>query len=150
MLIVGLAVIAAAGVLAQERPDVFPALSPPFILGTAAVAVLSSVTALVLGVVRGHGDVAVYPLLQNIALPLLRLAGVIGVLMAGLGVTSVLIAWMAPLPLVLLIASAVAWRMVERGTALKSGPSRGGVTRVLVVQHDPRSRGGCRDPAGVG
>lgn len=119
VLLVGLAVVAGAGVLAQERPDLFPELSPRFILAAAAVAVLSSVTALVLGVVRGHGDVAVYPLLQNIALPLLRLAGVLGVLLAGLGVTSVLIAWIAPLPVILLIGSAVAWRMVERGARLR-------------------------------
>ena len=54
-----------------------------------------------------------YPLLQNIALPLLRLGGIVGVLFAGLGVTSVLIAWMSPVPLVLLIGAVVAGRMVR-------------------------------------
>ena len=42
-----------------------------------------------------------------------------GVLLAGLGVTSVLIAWMAPLPLILIVGCALTWRMVERGPRLK-------------------------------
>ena len=119
VLLVGLAVVAIAGAVVRARPELFPVLSPGFIVGASTVAVLSSLTALTLAVVRGFGDVATYPLLQNIALPLLRLAGIVGVLLAGLGVTSVLIAWMAPLPLILIVGCALTWRMVERGPRLK-------------------------------
>ena len=114
VLLVGLGLVAVAVAIGLARPDLFSNVSPLLIVAAAVLAVLSSLTALVLGVVRGLGDVTTYPVLQNITLPLLRLSGIVAVLLAGLGVTSVLIAWMAPIPLILLVGASVAWRMVER------------------------------------
>lgn len=114
VLLVGLAVVAVAGVVVRSQPDLFPELSRTFIVAVATVAVLSSLTAVVLAVVRGFGDVVVYPLLQNVAVPLLRLGGIVAVLAAGFGVTSVLAAWMAPVPIILLAAAIVAVRLLRR------------------------------------
>ena len=125
VVLVGLGLVAVASAIAYARPDLLPNVSPSFVVGAAVLVVLSSLTAVVLGVVRGLGDVTTYPALQNITLPLLRLGGIVGVLLAGLGVTAVLIAWLAPIPLILLVAVAVAWRLVEREPRLPEAGRRG-------------------------
>ena len=49
VLLIGLGVVAVAGVVVRSRPELFPDLSPSFILIAATVAVVSSLTAIVLG-----------------------------------------------------------------------------------------------------
>jgi O-antigen/teichoic acid export membrane protein len=114
VLLIGLGVVAAAGVVVRARPELFPELSPAFIVVAAIVAVLSSLMAVVLAVIRGLGDVVAYPLLQNGVVPLLRLGGIAAVLVAGHGVTGVLAAWLAPVTIGLLAATVVAVRLLDR------------------------------------
>lgn len=113
VLATGVAVIAGAVVLAATT-NPFDGLSPRFVVVGAVLAVLSSLLAVTLAVTRGWGDVLAYPLLQNIALPLLRLAGVVAVVTAGGGVAAVLTAWMAPVPVVLACAAGVAVLLTTR------------------------------------
>jgi len=109
---VGVLVVAATAV-AAPFVDVH-GLPPLFLVVAAACAVLLSMTAVMLAITRGLGDVLTYPVLQNLALPLLRVLGVVVAVSAGAGVTWALGAWMAPVPLVLVLSAAVALRLVVR------------------------------------
>lgn len=90
-------------------------------LGPAVV--LMSLLAVVLAATRGMGHVMPFTLLQSISLPVARVALIVTFLLAGAGVTGVLVAWLIPLPVVLVVAVAVMTRMlVTRAPA--SGPRR--------------------------
>lgn len=125
--VVGCVVIAVTAVCAPFV-DV-DALSPVFLVVAAACAVMLSMTAVMLAITRGLGDVLTYPALQNLALPLLRVLGVVGAVAAGAGVSWALGAWMAPVPLVLLLASVVAWRLVAHQVADARPHHDAGVSR---------------------
>jgi O-antigen/teichoic acid export membrane protein len=114
VLVTGALVVAVTSVVAVTT-DPFDGLSPGVVVAGAVLAVLSSLVAVTLAVTRGWGDVLAYPLLQNIALPLLRLCGVLAVVTAGGGVAAVLAAWMAPVPVVLACAAGVAVLLTVRG-----------------------------------
>jgi O-antigen/teichoic acid export membrane protein len=114
VLVAGLVVVAASAGIAVAWPELVDGLPLPFVVLAAALAATSSLVAVLLSATRGYGDVLAYPLLQNIALPVLRLVGVAVAVVAGAGATGVLVAWMAPLPLVLVLAAAVVVRLVRR------------------------------------
>lgn len=108
VLLGGVIVVALAAGLAWGEPDHVAGLPRTFVVVASVLAVGSSLTAVMLAVSRGFGDVLTYPLLQNIVLPATRLLGVAVVVLAGGGTLSVLTAWLAPVPLVLALATAVA------------------------------------------
>jgi O-antigen/teichoic acid export membrane protein len=114
VLLGGVVVVVLAAAWARERPDDLAGLSPGLVVTAGVLAVLSSLVAVMLAVSRGLGDVLAYPVLQNILLPLLRVVGVLVVVTAGGGVAAVLLAWMAPVPLVLAIAVVVAVALTRR------------------------------------
>jgi O-antigen/teichoic acid export membrane protein len=114
VLVVGAAVVAAAWVWTLVAPDARPDVPATFVVGAAAVAVLSSLTAVMLALTRGLGDVLSYPLLQSVLLPILRLLAVVAVVRAGGGALAVVTAWMAPVVLVLGLATAVALTLTVR------------------------------------
>ncbi|MRJ76359.1 oligosaccharide flippase family protein [Aeromicrobium sp. SMF47] len=121
----GVLVVAVAAATVRTYPGAFDGLSSRFVVGAAALAVLSSLIAVMLSVSRGLGDVLTYPLLQNIALPFLRLGAVFAVVSAGGGVAAVLTAWMAPVPVVLVLATLVAVMMLRRHAGTVRGrPAR--------------------------
>ena len=70
--------------------------------------------AVLLGVPRGYGDTLAYPALQNLLLPLGRLAAIGVAVAAGWGLSGVLAAWLVPVPLVLVVAVAITVRLVRR------------------------------------
>lgn len=115
-------VVAAVGLLVAATAAVALVVDPvhgvsPWLLTVAsAVAGVLAMTAVLLGVSRGFGDSVTYPLVQNLLLPLGRLAAVVVAVLAGWGVSGVLGAWLAPVPLALVVAAAVALRIVRRGT----------------------------------
>lgn len=76
------------------------------------LAVLSSLTALALGVTRGAGDALAFPLVQNILLPAGRMLAVGVAVAAGWGASEVVAAWLLPVPVVLVVAAALAARHV--------------------------------------
>lgn len=106
-------VVVSAGVM-HASPHLFDGLTPGFVVIAAGVATMSSLLAVMLSLSRGLGDVLVYPLLQNIVLPLLRLIGVFVVVSAGGGVAAVLTAWLAPVPAVLVLATVIGVIMMIR------------------------------------
>lgn len=113
VLVVGASLAAvAAAVLLVVAP--LEAVSPVVLAAAAPVAIAASVTALMLGVTRGFADPLTYPLLQNVLLPVGRVAGVGVAVLAGWGVSGVLAAWLTPVPVVLLLATVVAARTVRR------------------------------------
>lgn len=114
VLLGGVLVVVVSAAIIRAHPDLFSGLSSRFVVIAAALAVMSSLIAVMLSVSRGFGDVLTYPLLQNIALPMLRLIGVFVVVSAGGGVGAVLTAWMAPVPVVLVLATIVAVAMMVR------------------------------------
>jgi len=114
VLVGGVVVVAGAAVWARGRSDDVVGLDPGLVVLAAVLAVLSSLIAVALSVARGLGDVLAYPVLQNIGLPLLRLLGVFAVVTAGGGVAAVLTAWMAPVPVILVLAIAVAAVLLTR------------------------------------
>lgn len=123
VLVVGAVAVAVTAAVVALSPRVVPGVAPVWVVVIAALAVLSSMIAVVLAVARGLGDVVSYPLLQNIALPLLRLIGVVAVVGAGGGIAAVLTAWIAPVPLVLLLATVVAVVLTgRRAGALRPAP----------------------------
>lgn len=120
----GVVVVSAVAAVAALSPARVPGMSDTFVVVAAGVAVLSSLVAVMLAVTRGLGDVVAYPLLQNIALPVLRLAGVLLVVTAGGGTAAVLTAWLVPVPVVLVLATAVALRLVvRRAGGLRPSPA---------------------------
>lgn len=90
-------------------------VTPGILIGASVLAGALAMTAVLLGVTRGFDDALTYPLLQNLVLPVGRLAAIGIAVLAGWGVSGVLAAWLAPVPVVLVIAAAVALRLV-RGT----------------------------------
>lgn len=89
---------------------------PTWLLVVAATAAGAlAMTAVLLGLTRGFDDALTYPLVQNILLPLGRLAAIGVAVLAGWGVAGVLGAWLAPVPFALVVAAAVALRLVRRG-----------------------------------
>lgn len=83
----------------------------------AAVAVVSSMLAILLSLTRGFGDAITFPMLQNIVLPLLRLAAV--ALAVGFGTSAVQAvgAWLVPTLVVTVLAALLARRQLRRHTA---------------------------------
>jgi O-antigen/teichoic acid export membrane protein len=114
VLLAGVVVVAGAWAWTLVAPDVRPDVPGPLVVGAAACAVLSSLTAVMLAVTRGLGDVLTYPLLQSVLLPLLRLLAVAAVVGAGGGVLAVLTAWTVPVVVVLALATTSALTLVRR------------------------------------
>lgn len=114
-------VVVSVTLAALTGPTLIDGLTPTFIVVGAVMAVLGSLNAVMVSVSRGFGDVLTYPLLQNITLPGLRLAGVAIALGVGGGVTAVLTAWMIPVVVVLAIATVIALRLIAQ--AARSGGS---------------------------
>jgi O-antigen/teichoic acid export membrane protein len=108
-------------------------LSPWLLLGASAVAGALSMTALFLGVTRGLGDTFAYPVLLNLVLPAGRLAAIGVAVLAGWGVSGVLVAWLAPIPLVLVLAAAISWRLVRSVTRSRGREPDSGRQRSLEV-----------------
>lgn len=122
VLLCALIVVASVAAAVLTGPALIDGLTPTFLVVAAVFAVLAALNAVAVSVSRGFGDVLTYPLLQNVTLPGLRLVGVAVVLAAGGGVTAVLAAWMVPVAVVLVIAAAVARRLIghARGSTAKS------------------------------
>ncbi len=114
VLVSGVLVVVLAAGTVKTYPHLFDSLPGSFVVLAAATAVLSSVLAVVLAIVRGLGGVLAYPLLQSIGLPVLRLVGVGLAVLAGWGVVGILGAWLAPVAIVLAAAIAVAARLTVR------------------------------------
>ncbi len=114
VLLAGVLVVAGAWTWTLVAPGRPPDVPGPLVVGAAAAAVLASMTAVMLAATRGLGDVLSYPLLQSVLLPLLRLMAVAAVVAAGGGVLSVLTAWMAPVLLVLVLATWSALTLTRR------------------------------------
>jgi len=94
-------------------------VSPWMLMAASAVAGALSLTALFLGATRGLGDTFAYPVLLNLVLPVGRLAAISVAVLAGWGVSGVLASWLTPIPLILVLAAAISWRLVRR-----AAPSR--------------------------
>lgn len=112
--LLGGALVVGAGVplAVLVRPD---GLSPWVAAAAVPLAVLASLTALALGVTRGAGDALAFPLVQNVLLPAGRMLAVGVAVAAGWGVSEVVAAWLLPVPLLLVIACALAARHVSGG-----------------------------------
>lgn len=111
--VVGVGVVAAGALLGLLglHPDALPGWSVPLVaLGVAAASML----AVLLSVTRGLGDALTYPALQNLALPVSRLALMSGVVALGGGATAAVLAWSLPAVVVLLMAVAVLRRRLVR------------------------------------
>lgn len=98
-------------------------LSSVVVVAAVPLTVLASLTALALGITRGAGDPLAFPLVQNILLPAGRMVAVGVAVLAGWGVSEVVAAWLLPVPLVLVVAAALAARHVTGG-ARPEGRSR--------------------------
>ncbi|MBD8606658.1 polysaccharide biosynthesis C-terminal domain-containing protein [Aeromicrobium sp. CFBP 8757] len=123
VLVAGAVVVAATWVWTIATPDAFVDVPGPLLVGAAASAVLASLTAVMLAVTRGLGDVLSYPLLQSVLLPVLRLLAVVAVVTVGGGVLAVLTAWIAPVAVVLVLATASALTLtVRRCGSLRPDP----------------------------
>ncbi len=109
-----LVVAATALVVAVVDPRV--GVAAWLLVAASAVAGALSLTAVLLGAVRGYGQVLAHPVLLNLLLPLGRLLTIGAVVAAGWGVSAVLGAWLVPVPLVLVLAVAVTLRLL-RSTA---------------------------------
>lgn len=112
VLLAGVLVVVLTAGIVDDRP--FLGLPSAFIVLASALAVMSSMFAVMLSASRGLGDVLTYPLLQNIGLPLMRLVGVAVTILVGGGVVAVAIAWMAPVVVVLALATLVVVRLMTR------------------------------------
>jgi O-antigen/teichoic acid export membrane protein len=112
--VVGAVVVTATACWAALPGRAAPGVDDGLVVAGAVAAVLASMTAVMLGALRGLGDVVSYPLLQNVSLPVLRLAGVLAVVAAGGGVLGALTAWMAPVPVVLAAACLVVLARMRR------------------------------------
>lgn len=89
----------------------------------APFAPLLALTTVLTAGTRGLGHVLPYALLQNVALPVTRLAGVVVAAWLGLGIAGAVGAWAAGLPLVA-VAAALAYRRAVRRAV--GGGSEGG------------------------
>ena len=116
VIVVGIGFVLVVAVLALA--DLGPSEVPvPLLIGGAATAVVSSLLAIALSLTRGFGDVATYPLLQNVVLPVLRLAAVTSAVLTGAAATGVVTAWILPTLVVALAAGVVARRQLRRNLA---------------------------------
>lgn len=132
VLVCAVIVVLAVSAAAMWGPTLIDGLTPAFVMVGAVLAVLSSLNAVMVSVSRGFGDVLTYPLLQNITLPGLRLAGVAAVLVAGGGVTTALAAWMLPVVVVLAIATVIAVRLITQAARSSGAPLDVGGRRRLA------------------
>lgn len=133
---VGGAVVVAAAVCWAALPGPATAgVDDGVVVAAAVAAVLASMTAVVLAIARGMGDVVSYPLLQGVGLPVLRLAAVLAVVTAGGGVMAALTAWMSPVPLVLAAACLVVLRTTRR-----HADGQGSAGSGASPEHDHRLR----------
>lgn len=82
------------------------------VVAAVPLTILSSLTALALGVTRGAGDALAFPAVQNILLPAGRMIAVGVAVLAGWGVSEVVAAWLLPVPVALVVAVALAARHV--------------------------------------
>ena len=114
----GLVVLVGVPLALATAPD---GLAPAVVVAAVPLAVLASLTALALGVSRGAGDTLTYPLLQNVLLPAGRVVAVGVAVLAGWGVSEVVAAWLLPVPLVLVVAVALALRHVPRRPTPRRG-----------------------------
>lgn len=114
VLAAGVIVVVLTAVLVHADLGILDELSPRLVVVGAVLAVLSALTAVVLAVTRGLGDVVSYPLLQNVMLPLLRLGAVFAVVSSGGDVARAVVAWMLPVPVVLVVASGIAVMLMKR------------------------------------
>ena len=129
--LVGCAVGVVATAIALSVVGGVDGLSPWLLLTASAVAGTLSMTALFLGATRGLGDTFAYPVLLNLVLPVGRL-GAIGIaVLAGWGVSGVLVSWLAPIPIVFVLAAAISWRLVRRATGPRRPASDPGQQREL-------------------
>lgn len=99
-----------------------PGLSPWVVVAAVPLTVLASLTALALGVTRGAGDALSFPLVQNVLLPVGRVVGVGVAVLAGWGASEVVAAWLLPVPVVLVVAVALAARHVAHGAGSDRAP----------------------------
>ena len=106
-------------------------LSPWMLIAASAVAGALSLTALFLGATRGLGNTFAYPVLLNLVLPVGRLAAISVAVLAGWGVSGVLTSWLAPIPLILVLAAAISWRLVRRAGRSRRRESDPGHQRAL-------------------
>lgn len=116
--VVLLALAGAAVALAVEEP--VPGVSPSLLVVASAVAGALALTAVLLGLIRGYDDAITFPVLQSLVLPTGRLVAIGLAVLAGWGVNGLLAAWLSPVPLILVLAAAVAWRLL-RGTPRAPG-----------------------------
>lgn len=100
-------------------------LAPAVVVAAVPLTALASLTALALGVTRGVGDALAFPLVQNVLLPAGRMVAVGVAVLAGWGVSEVVAAWLLPVPLVLVVATALAARHVARGSLRRGAVERG-------------------------
>ena len=112
---VAVVLLVAATAAVVSVVDLRDDVSPWLLAVASAVAGALAMTAVLLGVSRGFGGTVAYPLVQNLLLPLVRLGAVVVAVMAGWGVSGLLGAWLAPVPLALVVAAAVAVRIARRG-----------------------------------
>lgn len=108
----GLLVVATAAVVLAVDP--FDDISPLLLVLASVVAGALALAAVLLGFTRGFGDTRAYPTLQNLVLPLGRLAAIGVAIVAGWEVSGVLAAWFSPVPLVLALAAVVVFRHIKR------------------------------------
>ena len=135
VLLLGTAFVVVVAGLVRTHPDAIDGLTPAFVVIAAALAVLSSLNTVMLSVSRGFGEVLTFPLLQNIALPVLRLVGVAVVLAAGGGVAAALTAWMVPVVVVLVLATAVALTLMTRQSgSVRPRPARASERRRVSLE----------------
>ena len=99
----------------QERSDLYRSLAP-FVLCLSLLAVL-------LGGTRGLGGVKAFTLVQNIGVPLGRVALVVAAVGAGAGVVTVTRLWAAGLPVFVVVAAVLLARAVRRATSGSGGPA---------------------------
>lgn len=135
VLVAGTLVVVLTAGAVRTYPELVGSLPARFVVLAAATAVLSSLLAVILAIVRGLGGVLAYPLLQSIGLPVLRLIGVSLAVLAGWGVVGILGAWLAPVVIVLAAAIAVAARLtVRHAGGLSPAPARAADHRRLSAE----------------
>lgn len=117
---VGITAVGVAWMLLAPPVD---GVSPLVLALCVPVALCLSGTALMLAVTRGFGDPITFPLLQNVVLPLGRLGGVALAVLLGWSLEALLLGWLAPVPIVLVVATAIAMRLVARSRATSAAPA---------------------------
>lgn len=117
VILTSIAVTTVCAVAVVVDPDIVPVLPAWLVVVTAAICGASSLFALLLGVLRGYHDALSYPALQNISLPILRLAGVAAAIALGADASGAVLAWMLAVLPVVAIAAWLARKAVRRHVA---------------------------------